>query len=139
MAFRTVQRSLVLIAATAAVTAAAAAALGAHASTYGKLLVRHDAAPSASLETRFAHVRPPGSFLLVVTEPTDAPLEFSWSLRCVSASRRESGGASGKAIVSSGHWVKRERADWIKRPAVCMGSISGSAAASPVLVRIFAD
>ena len=60
-------------------------------------------------------------------------------MHCYNASRRESGGASGEATVSSGHWVKHVRADWIKHPAYCTGSIVGSAASSPVLVRVFAQ
>ncbi len=117
----------------------AAAPTNAGARTYGRLIVRHAAAPSTSLQTSFAAVRPPGSFLLVVTEPTEAPLEFRWSLRCASASHRESGGAEGAANVSGGHWVKRVRVDWIKHPASCTGSISGSAGTSAALVRVFAQ
>ena len=117
----------------------AVAPLDAGASFHATLIARHEVAPSASLATRFAHARPPASFLLVVSESTSAPLEFRWSLHCFSASRRESGGASGEATVSSGHWIKRVRADWIAHPADCTGTISGSAAASPVLVRMYAD
>jgi hypothetical protein len=107
--------------------------------TYGRLIVRNAVAPSTSLQTGFSGVRPPDSFLLVVTETTDAPLEFRWSLHCASASHRESGGAEGAAVVSSGHWVKRVRANWIKHPATCMGSISGASGVSATLVRVFAD
>ncbi len=118
---------------------AAISPLAAGASTYGTLLARRDATPSASLETSFSNVRPPASFLLVVTEPTDASISFRWSLRCVSASGRERGGASGAATVSSSRWVKRVRTDWIKHPAECSGTTSGSAASTAVLVRVFAD
>jgi hypothetical protein len=119
--------------------AAVAAPLSASASGYGTLIAHRNAAPSASFAMRFANARPPRSFVLVVTEPTDAPLTFRWSLRCVGASPRENGGASGEATVSSGRWVKRVRADWIKHPAVCSGSIAGFAAAHPVLARVFTD
>ncbi|HTB70092.1 MAG TPA: hypothetical protein VK707_03860 [Solirubrobacteraceae bacterium] len=132
-------RQLALISLAALAGAAAAAPLSAGASGYGQLIARRNAAPSASFATRFAHVRPPRSFVLVVNEPTDAPLMFRWSLRCVGASPRENGGASGEATVSSGRWVKRVRADWIKHPVACSGGISGSAAAHPVLARVFAD
>ena len=117
----------------------APAAASAFAPTYGKLVVRHSAAPGSLLETRFARVPPPSSFLLVVTEPTMTPLQFKWSVHCFNTARRESGGATGEATVSSGRWVKRVRADWIKHPASCSGSVVGSASASPVLVRVFAD
>lgn len=90
------------------------------------------------LDTQFARARPPQSFVLVVTEPTKTELQFKWSLRCYNVARKESGGASGEVTVSSGHWVKRVRANWIKHPAYCAGGIVGSAADSPVLVRIFA-
>jgi hypothetical protein len=106
---------------------------------YGRLVVRNNALPASTLDTQFAHVAPPQSFLLVVTEPEKTALRFKWSLHCYNAARRESGGASGEALVSSGHWVKRVRADWIKHPAYCTGSIAGSTANSPVLVRIFAQ
>lgn len=119
--------------------AVAAAAPSAVAQTYGRLIVRHAAAPATPLRTSFAGVPPPSSFLLVVTETTDAPLEFRWALHCTSASHRESGGAEGAANVSGGHWVKRVRVDWIKHPAACTGSISGAAGTSAALVRVFAD
>jgi hypothetical protein len=109
------------------------------ASTYGRLVVRHSAAPGSMLETQFAGVRPPGSFLLVITEPAQTQLQFKWSVHCSNTARRESGGASGEATVTGGHWVKRVRANWIKHPANCSGSVVGSAASSPVLVRVFAD
>jgi len=108
------------------------------ASTYGRLIARNAAAPASMLDTQFSHARPAPSFLLVVTEPTKAELHFKWSLHCYNASRKQSGGASGEVTVSSGHWVKRVRANWIKHPAYCDGAIVGSAASSPVLVRIFA-
>jgi hypothetical protein len=109
------------------------------AETYGKLIVRHSAAASTTLATRFDRVHPPQSLVLVVSEPSKAPLNFKWSVRCSNSARRESGGASGEAVVASGHWVKRVRIDWIKHPASCSGSVDGSAAGSPVLVRVFAD
>jgi hypothetical protein len=118
--------------------ALAATATPVAASTYGELIVRHDTAPSTTLATSFAHVRPPGSFLLVVTEPAKTPLSFHWSIRCVSRNGRESGGASGSATVANGHWVKRIGVTWIKHAASCAGSVDGSASSSPVLVRVFA-
>ncbi len=118
--------------------ALAATATAAAASTYGALIVRNDAPPSAMLTTSFAHVRPSGSFLLVVTEPIKAPLRFRWSIRCASANGRENGGASGAATVSNGHWVKRVGVTWIRHPASCSGKVEGSTSTSPVLVRVFA-
>ena len=109
------------------------------ASGYGKLIVRNNALPASMLDTQFSHIQPPQSFLLVVTEPSKTVLRFKWSVHCYSTARRESGGANGEATVSSGHWVKRIRADWIKHPAYCTGGIVGSAASSPVLVRVFAQ
>jgi hypothetical protein len=109
------------------------------ASTYGTLVVRHSALPGTMLEAQFGRVRPAGSFLFVVTEPAKTQLQFKWSVHCYNAARRESGGASGEATVASGHWVKRVRANWIKHPAYCSGSVIGSAATSPVLMRVFAD
>jgi hypothetical protein len=108
------------------------------AESYGKLIVRHSAAPAATLETRFEKVRAASSFLLVVTEPAREPLSFTWSLRCDGANHRESGGASGRATIANGHWVKRISPHWIEHPATCSGSISGVAAGTPVLVRVFA-
>ena len=108
------------------------------AETYGKLVARHSSAPSTMLETRFGPVRPARSFLLVVTEPTKDQLNFSWAVHCYDSAHRESGGASGQVTVGTGHWVKRVRANWIKSPVSCSGSVSGSAATSPVLVRVFA-
>jgi hypothetical protein len=109
------------------------------ANTYGRVIARHLAAPATSLQTSFAAVARPSAFLLVVTEPTHETLHFSWSIHCASASPRESGGATGAATVSSGHWVKRVRVAQITHATACAGSISGSAAASPVLVRVFAQ
>ncbi len=125
----------------AAITASAAlcSASPATAETYGRLLVRDNATPTAEFATRFAHVRPPKSFLLVVTEPNREQLDFKWSVHCVGSSPKESGGASGRASVASGHWVKRIQPRWIKHPMSCSGTIEGSAAASPVLVRVFAN
>ena len=114
------------------------AALDVLATTYGKLIVRNNAMPASALDTQFAHVRPPRSFLLVVTEPRKTELSSSGRFTAT-ARARESGGASGEATVSSGHWVKQVRATWIKHPAYCSGSIVGSAASSPVLVRVFAQ
>lgn len=131
-------RPFALIAAIAAIGVAASTSLSAEANTYGKLLARHQAAPATSLETSFTSTTPPESFLLVVTQPARTALEVRWSVHCAGASHHERGGASGRALTSSGHWVKRVRADWIKHPASCAGSISGSAASSPVLVRVFA-
>jgi hypothetical protein len=111
---------------------------GAAASTYGKLVVRHVARPAATLETDFVHVRPARSFLLVVNEPSEVSLAFSWSVHCFNPAHRESGGAEGEATIASGHWVKRVRADWIRHLAYCTGSITGTAGTSPVLVRVFA-
>lgn len=131
------QRLLPCLALLAAVGALCATSAGAE--TYGRLIVRHSATPSAALDTSFGHVRPPRSFLLVVTEPKGEPLSFRWSVHCIGSGPKESGGASGRAVVSSGHWVKRIRPLWIKHPVSCSGSIAGSAAGSPVLVRVFAD
>jgi hypothetical protein len=131
------QRLLPVIAALLVIAAPCANA--ASAETYGRLIVRHNATPSGALETRFAHVRAPGSFLLVVTEPTREQLNFRWSVHCTGSQPSESGGASGRASVVSGHWVKRIRPRWIKYPVSCSGTVEGSAGASPVLVRIFAD
>jgi hypothetical protein len=108
------------------------------ASTYGRLIARNAAAPASLLDTHFSHARPAQSFLLIVTEPTKTELQFKWSLHCYNDARKQSGGASGEVTVSSGHWVKRVRANWIKQPAYCAGGVVGSAAGSPVLVRIFA-
>jgi hypothetical protein len=130
------QRSLALIA--ICVAALAASTTCAAASTYGALIVRHDSAPSMTLATDFEHVRPTGSFLLVVTEQSRTPLSFHWSIRCTSANGRETGGASGAATVANGHWVKRVGVTWIKHAASCSGKVEGSASSSPVLVRVFA-
>jgi hypothetical protein len=133
------QRPLSLLAIGAALGATLATPLDAGASTYGVLLARQAVKPDASLEAGFAQAKPAGAFVLVVSEPSPARLKLTWSLRCASASNRERGGATGAATVSAEHWVKRVRADWIKHPAACTGAITGSAATSPVLVRVFAQ
>jgi hypothetical protein len=109
------------------------------AETYGKLIVRHSAAPAAMLETHFSKVRAARSFLLVVTEPDREPLSFTWAVRCNSAAQGESGGLSGRATIADGHWVKRVSTSLIKHPRSCSGSITGVAAGAPVLVRVFAS
>jgi hypothetical protein len=131
------QRLLALTAASSACIALSSAPAGAE--TYGKLIVRHSAAPAATLETRFSKVRAADSFLLVVTEPAREPLSFTWSVRCNGTGHRESGGASGRATIANGHWVKRISPNWIKHPVSCSGSIDGVAAGKPVLVRVFAS
>jgi hypothetical protein len=131
------RRSLLRAIALALLTGALLPA-GSAASTYGRLIARNAAAPATMLDAQFARARPARSFLLVVTEPTRTELQFKWSLHCYNVARKQSGGASGEVTVSSGHWVKRVRADWIEHPAYCAGGLVGSAAASPVLVRIFA-
>lgn len=125
--------TIAAIAASAAFCSASPAA----AETYGRLIVRHSATPTTAFATAFSHVRPPRSFLLVVTEPNRERLDFRWSVHCVGSGPKESGGASGRASVASGHWVKRIQPHWIKHPVSCSGTIEGSAGASPVLVRVF--
>jgi hypothetical protein len=119
--------------------AAASSPAAALAETYGTLIVRHSAAAATTLETRFDRVHPPRSFLLVVSEPSKTPLKFRWSVHCSNSARKESGGASGEALVASGHWVKRVQISWINHPVSCSGGVDGSAADAPVLVRVFAD
>lgn len=109
------------------------------ASGYGQLIARHDAAPSTSLQTSFETARPPATFLLVVTQPREVPLKLTWSLHCAGSGAHEHGGAKGTALVASGRWVKRVRADWIPHPRSCAGGVSGTAGAGPVLVRVFVD
>jgi hypothetical protein len=137
--FRATRTVTTALPAAAVVCASLSSACPAAASTYGQLIARNSALPSSTLSTQFDHVPAARSFLLVVTEPAKAQLRFTWSLHCISSNRRESGGASGAATVSSGHWVKQVRPNWIKHPAFCSGGISGFAASSPVLVRVFAD
>ena len=130
------QRAAALIA--ISVASIVATTTPAAASSYGALIVRHNAPASATLTTSFTNVRPSGAFLLVVTEPVKTTLQFRWSIHCASANGRETGGASGAATVSNGHWVKRVVVTWIKHPASCSGKVEGSASSSPVLVRVFA-
>jgi hypothetical protein len=130
--------SSVALALSGVIAASASASTGVRANTHGRLIARHLAAPTTSLKTRFARVAPARSFLLVVTEPAREPLHLTWSIRCFGNSRRESGGATGAATVASGHWVKRVPAIWIKHPTDCAGTVSGTAAASSVLIRVFA-
>ncbi len=129
---------LVPLLALVAIGAPTACPTSASARSYGKLIVRRHAAPVAPLDVRFDHVRAPSAFLLVVSEPSNQQLSFKWSVHCVGAAPKESGGASGRASVVSGHWVKRVQTTWIKHPVSCSGTIEGSTATSPVLVRIFA-
>jgi hypothetical protein len=129
------QRLVPLLAASSACVALSCAP--ALAETYGELIVKHSAAPATALRTRFSEVRAANSFLLVVTEPTREPLSFTWSVHC-NGSHKESGGASGRATIANGHWVKRISPNWIKHPTSCSGSVDGVAAGTPVLVRIFA-
>jgi hypothetical protein len=127
------------IAMAGAVLASGAVPASVGASTYGRVIARRLAPPAASLQTSFAGVARPNAFLLVVTEPTHETLHFTWSIHCAGGSPRESGGATGAATVSSGHWVKRVQVAQLEHATACAGSISGSAAGSPVLVRVFAQ
>jgi hypothetical protein len=131
------QRLPVLIAASS--VCVALGSVPAFAQTYGKLIVRHSAAPAATLETRFTRVRAARSFLLVVTEPDREPLSFTWSLRCSGSAHGESGGISGRATIADGHWVKRVSTSLVKHPRSCSGSVTGAAAGAPVLVRVYAS
>lgn len=131
------QRLLLVFAVSATVALVCSGSAGAE--SYGRLVVRHNASPAGVLDTNFGPIRAPRSFLLVVTEPNKEPLNFRWSVHCLGSDPKESGGASGRATVSSGHWVKRIRPLWIKHPVSCSGTITGSAAASSVLVRVFVD
>jgi hypothetical protein len=108
------------------------------AGSYGTLVADHAAEPASSLETIFDQVRPARIFWLVVTEPSREQLSVTWSVRCSSSAGRESGGATGRAIVTHGRWVKAVRANWIKHPALCSGTVTGSATGGPALVRIYA-
>lgn len=135
---RSLRLSLLGPAAVAALAAVLVAGV-ADATTYGRLIVRNNATPASALDTRFARVPPPRSFLLVVTEPAKTKLQFTWSLHCYNAARRESGGSSGEVTVTTGHWVKQVRANWIAHPAYCTGGVTGSPTGAPVLIRIFAD
>jgi hypothetical protein len=112
----------------------AAAAAG----SYGTLVADHAAGPASSLETTFDQIRPARIFWLVVTVPSHEQLGVTWSIRCSSSAGRESGGAMGRAIVTHGRWAKAVRANWIKHPAVCSGTVTGSATGGPALVRIYA-
>jgi hypothetical protein len=110
----------------------------AEATSYGKLIASRHAAPTTALDVQFSRVRAPRAFLLVVTEPSHERLSVKWSLHCAGAAPSESGGASGRASIVDGHWVKRVRPVWIKHPVSCSGTIEGSPATSPVLARVFA-
>jgi hypothetical protein len=134
------QRLLALTAASSACVALSSAPTLALATTYGgKLIVKHSAAPASGLETRFTNVRAARSFVLVVTEPDQEPLSFTWSVRCSGATHGESGGISGRATIADGHWVKRISTSLVKHPRSCSGSITGAAGGAPVLVRVFAS
>ncbi|MCW3031516.1 MAG: hypothetical protein JWM66_1649 [Solirubrobacterales bacterium] len=141
MATPIIRRSLRPIALAAVLAAPATAPAAVQAGTYGRLIARHDAAPTASLQTNFANVAPPKAILFVVTEPPGVSLDFRWSVRCAGrdVQHRESGGASGAATVSGGHWVKRVAVAWIRHPTSCAGAVTGTAGSSPVLVRVFAQ
>jgi hypothetical protein len=133
------QRALTLIAVcVVTLVATALPAVAAVAGTYGTLIVRHDTPPATPLATNFVRVRPTGSFLLVVTQPSGAALRFRWSIHCAGALRDERGGASGVASVSSVRWIKRVRVNWIDHPTSCSGTVEGSASSNPVLVRVYA-
>src|SRR5215475_8515746 len=82
-------------------TASVLSPVPAAAETYGRLIVRHNATPTGALDTNFGQVRAPRAFMLVVTEPKGETLSFNWSVHCVGSGPKESGGASGRAIVSS--------------------------------------
>ena|ERR1700759_4347504 len=132
------RQRIALLLALIAISAAAGCPTSANAKSYGKLIVSRHATPGAPLDVHFDRVHAPSAFLLVVTGPSNEQLSFKWSLHCVGATPRESGGASGRANIVSGHWVKRVRPTWIRHPISCSGSIEGSTATSPVLGRIFA-
>jgi hypothetical protein len=120
--------------------ALAAMPTGAPAATsgYGKLIASSRDGTASTAEADFHLVSQPRVFWLLVSDRTGAKVTISWSISCVNAARGERGGAAGKATIGSGRWVKRIRADWIKRPAACSGVVRGSAGRSPVQIHVYA-
>jgi hypothetical protein len=123
----------------ALVSAAALWPAGALADQSGTLIAHGTAEPASSFTTSFHQVRPASVFWLVVSETSRENLVVSWSIHCFNSPRREGGGAAGEATVNHGRWIKPVRADWIKHPALCSGTVGGAAAGSPVTVRIYAS
>ena len=118
----------------------AATSPGAPAATsgYGNLIASSRDGTASSAKADFHLVAQPRAFWLLVSDRAGTKLTISWSISCANAARSERGGAAGKATIGRGHWLKRVRADWIKRPAACSGVVRGSAGRSPVQIHVYA-
>ena len=119
--------------------AAAVPATPAAAGKYGELIATSKSGAASTAEADFHLVSAPRVFWLVVTGPAEMQLSISWTITCSNPARGERGGASGKATLGRGRWVKRIRANWITRPTSCSGVVRGSAERVPVQIRAYAN
>jgi hypothetical protein len=107
--------------------------------SYGELIATSRSAGVSGARADFHLVPEPRVFWLLVTGPPEMQLSIRWSITCSNPARGERGGASGKATLARGRWVKRIPAGWVTRPASCSGVVRASAERAPVQVRAYAN
>lgn len=117
--------------------AAAAPATLAAVNGQGELIAVSRGADVSTAAVGFHRSPPPGAFRLEATDRVGVRLNINWSITCVSPGGRQRGGASGRATLARGRWVKRVSANWIRRPSACAGSVRASAAGGPVRIRVY--
>jgi hypothetical protein len=79
----------------------------------------------STARAHFHHVRPAPTFSLVLTAPAKSQVNVTWTVVCYDPARKSSGGATGQATITNGHWSKLVRANWVMHPAYCSGSVVG--------------
>jgi hypothetical protein len=99
-------------------------ALGAEAAG-GKPIALGKISSPTTARAHFHHVRPAQTFELVLMAPAKAQVNVTWTVDCYDPAHNASGGAKGQATIVNGYWSKRVRADWIKHPEYCSGSVVG--------------
>jgi hypothetical protein len=119
-----------------AVSSAATAAAG---GGYGRLIATAKIEAAGIPKASFHGVRPAPVFWLVVSNPTTAKHDITWSVSCANPAHKASGGSKGEATIVHGRWVKRISANWIKHPSYCSGRVEGVAGSAPLNLRVYAD
>jgi hypothetical protein len=106
---------------------------------YGRLIATAKIEAAGIPKASFHGVRPAPVFWLVVSNPTTAKHDISWSVSCANPAHKASGGSKGEATIVRGRWVKRIRANWITHPSYCSGRVEGVAGSAPLQLRVYAD
>jgi hypothetical protein len=123
---RSLASGTIALLASASLLASVAPGASAASTGQGKQIAQGGIVNSTTARAHFHNVRPARSFLLTLTAPLATEVNVVWTITCYSQTRKTSGGATGLATVTSGHWSKLVRANWIKNPASCSGSVVGS-------------